>query len=119
MQNLGSVTIKATQSVVTHVSEAPWKFRKIPEAPVILSRINLFAAVALTTSVLLASALSPAFAQDDVRKRGDIACKSSSNRLCSKFVSQGDMAILACLQQNKAKLAGSCRKFLTEIGQLY
>ena len=85
----------------------------------ILSRISLFAAVALSTCTILASAMAPANAQDDVRKRGDIACKSSSNRLCSKFFSQGDMAILACLQQNKAKLAGSCRKFLTEIGQLY
>ena len=56
--------------------------------------------------------------QDDLRRRGDIACKASSNKLCSKFFGQGDMAILACLQQNKAHLAASCRKFLTEIGQL-
>ena len=28
------------------------------------------------------------------------------------------MAILSCLQQNKARLAPSCHKFLTEIGQL-
>jgi hypothetical protein len=60
----------------------------------------------------------PARAQDDIRKRGDIACKSSSNKLCSRFFGQGDMAILACLQQNKMRLAASCRKFLTEIGQL-
>ena len=82
------------------------------------ARISLFAAVALSTCTLLAGTMAPASAQDDVRKRGDKACSSSSNRLCSKFFSQGDMAILACLQQNKAKLAGSCRKFLTEIGQL-
>ena len=53
-----------------------------------------------------------------MRRRGDIACKASSNKLCSKFFGHGDMAILACLQQNKEKLAPSCRKFLTEIGQL-
>jgi hypothetical protein len=61
---------------------------------------------------------TPARAQDDVRKRGDIACKSSTNKLCSKHFGQGDMAILGCLQQNKSRLAPSCRKFLVEIGQL-
>jgi len=62
--------------------------------------------------------LSPSQAQDDMRKRGDRACKASSNKLCSKFFGQGDMMILGCLQQNKVRLTGSCRKFLTEIGQL-
>jgi len=76
-------------------------------------------AAALSIGAVFASlVVAPAKAQDDVRKRGDIACKSSSNKLCSKFFGQGDMAILACLQHNKARLAPSCRKFLTEIGQL-
>jgi len=78
------------------------------------SRIGVLALVLATAATLA----SPAGAQDDVRKRGDIACKSSSNKLCSRFFGQGDMAILACLQQNKTRLAASCRKFLTEIGQL-
>ncbi|MBW8903997.1 MAG: hypothetical protein JF566_08825 [Bradyrhizobium sp.] len=68
--------------------------------------------------IVVTGSFAPASAQDDVRRRGDIACKTSSNQLCSKFFGQGDMAILACLQQNKARLASSCRKFLTEIGQL-
>ena len=80
------------------------------------ARIGLFAAIAIVASAATLS--TPARAQDDIRKRGDIACKSSSNKLCSKFFGQGDMAILACLQQNKARLAPSCHKFLTEIGQL-
>jgi hypothetical protein len=75
------------------------------------------AAVALSVGAVLIS-LSPSQAQDDMRKRGDRACKTSSNRLCSKFFGQGDMMILSCLQQNKVRLNGSCRKFLTEIGQL-
>ena len=29
------------------------------------------------------------------------------------------MAVLGCLQQNKVRLSGTCRKFLTEIGQLH
>jgi hypothetical protein len=39
--------------------------------------------------------------------------------MCSKHFGQGDMAVLGCLQQNKTRLSGSCRKFLTEVGQLY
>ena len=72
------------------------------------------ALIVMTGSVVPASAQQ----QDELRRRGDIACKASSNKLCSKFFGHGDMAILACLQQNKVKLAPSCRKFLTEIGQL-
>ena len=84
----------------------------------IKSRTQLVAAVALSIGTMLLS-LSPSQAQDDMRKRGDRACKTSSNKLCSKFFGQGDMMILSCLQQNKARLTGSCRKFLTEIGQLH
>jgi hypothetical protein len=85
---------------------------------VIKSRTQFVAAIALSIGTMLLS-LSPSQAQDDMRKRGDRACKTSSNKLCSKFFGQGDMMILSCLQQNKARLTGSCRKFLTEIGQLH
>ena len=75
-----------------------------------------------TLALIVATAtIAPASAQqnqDELRRRGDIACKASSNKLCSKFFGSGDMAILACLQQNKDRLQPSCRKFLTEIGQL-
>jgi hypothetical protein len=84
---------------------------------VIKSRTQFVAAIALSIGTMLIS-LSPSQAQDDMRKRGDRACKTSSNKLCSKFFGQGDMMILGCLQQNKVRLTGSCRKFLTEIGQL-
>jgi hypothetical protein len=86
---------------------------KTPEVPV--SRIGLFAALAISIG-----ALAPlgAHAQDDVRKRGDRACGGDSRRMCTKFFQGGDMAILGCLQQNKVRLSGSCRKFLTGIGQL-
>jgi hypothetical protein len=84
---------------------------------VIKSRTQFVAAFAFAIGATLIS-LSPSQAQDDMRKRGDRACKASSNKLCSKFFGQGDMMILGCLQQNKVRLTGACRKFLTEIGQL-
>ena len=74
-------------------------------------------AVVLSAATIAGSALAPAFAQDDVRKRGDKACGADSRRMCTKFFGD-DMQVLACLQNNKVKLSGSCRKFLTEIGQL-
>ena len=83
----------------------------------IKSRTQFVAAIVLSIGTMLIS-LSPSQAQDDMRKRGDRACKASSNKLCSKFFGQGDIMILGCLQQNKVRLTGSCRKFLTEIGQL-
>ena len=82
-------------------------------------RLSVFSAT--LALIVAAGSAAPASAQqqqDELRRRGDIACKTSSNKLCSKFFGQGDMAILACLQQNKERLQPSCRKFLTEIGQL-
>ncbi len=57
-------------------------------------------------------------AQDDVRQRGDRACKGDVNRLCKAVLQQGDMGILACLQENAKKLSRPCSSFLREIGQL-
>jgi hypothetical protein len=89
--------------------------KKTPEVPV-LSRIGLFAALAISTCTL---APFSAHAQDDIRKRGDRACGGDTRRMCTKYFQGGDMAILGCLQQNKVRLSGACRKFLTGIGQLH
>ena len=77
-------------------------------------RLSLLSAL---TAILVIGSFAPASAQDDIRARGDKACGADSRRMCSKFFGD-DMQVLACLQQNKVKLSGSCRKFLTEIGQL-
>ena len=79
-----------------------------------LFRISSFAA-ALSFALIAATAAS---AQGDIRKKGDRACGGDSRKMCSKFFGQGDMMVLGCLQENKTRLSGNCRKFLTEIGQL-
>ena len=79
------------------------------------SRLSLAAAV-LTLGTMLS--VAPGYAQDDIRARGDRACKSDAPRLCKHAFQGGDMAILACFQQNRARLTSTCRKFLTDIGQL-
>ena len=81
----------------------------------IASRIGLFAAL---LSVSTIASIAPASAQDDIRKRGDKACGADSRRMCSRFFGD-DMQVLACLQNNKVRLAKSCHKFLAEIGQLH
>ena len=77
------------------------------------SRIGLLALVLASAAIVT----MPARAQDDIRKRGDKACGADSRRMCSKFFGD-DMQVLACLQNNKLRLAKPCHKFLTEIGQL-
>ena len=79
------------------------------------SRTSLIAAL---LSLATIASIASAYAQDDVRKRGDKACGADSRRMCSKFFGD-DMQVLACLQTNKVRLAKSCHKFLTDIGQLY
>ena len=79
----------------------------------LFSRFSLFAAIAFTLMMI-----APGSAQDDVRKRGDRACGGDSRKMCSRHFPEGDMAILGCLQHNKVRLSNSCRRFLTEIGQL-
>ena len=80
------------------------------------TRLKLLAAVTLL-GISAAIASAPAYAQDDVRQRGDRACGGDSRKMCSQFFGN-DMAVLGCLQQNRPKLSGACTKFLVGIGQL-
>ena len=80
------------------------------------SRLNLIAALALTVSTF--AVVVPSQAQDDLRARGDKACRHDAPKLCKAVLGQGDMVVLSCFQANKDKLSASCRKFLIEVGQL-
>jgi hypothetical protein len=72
------------------------------------------ALVLLTT----AAVSTPSQAQDELRAKGDRACSGDARRLCKNVLGQGDMVVLQCFQEHKARLSGSCRKFLIEVGQL-
>ena len=78
-----------------------------------MRRARFFAV--LVVAILGASA--PGQAQDQ-RNRGNDACTADSAKLCKKFFGRGDMVILTCFQNNRTKLSGKCRKFLTEVGLL-
>ena len=81
-----------------------------------ISRACLFAAAVSAGMLLVAS--SSGYAQDNVRAEGAKACGPDATRLCKHVLEQGDMVMLKCFQNRAAKLAPSCRAFLTKVGRL-
>jgi Cysteine rich repeat len=45
------------------------------------------------------------------------ACARDVSRFCRTVMDQGDFTVLACLQQNRAKLTKACSQVLTNHGQ--
>jgi hypothetical protein len=74
----------------------------------------MFARMLIVSTVLLAA--SAAGAQD--RAQGESACGRDASRVCKKVINDGDMAILGCLKENRAKLRAVCVKHLQDNGQL-
>lgn len=74
--------------------------------------IKFFSAAAALTMLFAVQAS----AQD--RQKEQDACGRDGTRLCKAVLNEGDMAILACLKTNRAKLRPVCLKFLREQGQL-
>jgi len=62
--------------------------------------------------------LFAAGAQAQQRQQEQDACGRDASRLCKAVLENGDMAVLACLKDNRAKLRPVCTKFLQEKGQL-
>jgi hypothetical protein len=60
--------------------------------------------------LLLTSAAS---AQTDTHS----ACARDVSRFCRAKMNDGDMVVLACLQENRAKLGKPCLKVLTDNGR--
>ena len=75
----------------------------------------MFFARILIVSVAVFAATA-AQAQD--RAQSESACGRDASRLCKKVINDGDMAILGCLKENRAKLRPACVKHLQEQGQL-
>ena len=49
--------------------------------------------------------------------RPDAACARDVSRFCRSVMNDGDMVVLACLKQNRARLSRACAKVLTDHGQ--
>ena len=87
-----------------------------PEVPVSVSSARLLAAT-FSVGIMLAAS-SSGYAQDDLRKQGDRACRTDAQRLCKHVLGQGEMIVLKCFQNRRAQLGRSCHAFLTKVGQL-
>jgi uncharacterized membrane protein len=61
-------------------------------------------------------AFTTAQAQD--RAKDESACGRDAARVCKKVINDGDMAILGCLKENRARLRPACVKHLQDHGQL-
>ena len=71
--------------------------------------------IAFAAIVLLPSA---AFAQGSSGTPEDqAACRASVKRYCTQAIQGGDMAVLACLQQNRPRISKPCRQVLIKYGQ--
>lgn len=51
------------------------------------------------------------------QQQGHDACARDVTRFCRAHINDGDQAVLACLQQNRARLSKACAKVLTDHGQ--
>ena len=60
--------------------------------------------------VLMAAAAS-------AQQRGHDACARDVSRFCRAHMNDGDQVVLACLQQNRARLSKACAKVLTDNGR--
>lgn len=68
----------------------------------------------IIAALLLASS---AQAQQGQGQRQDPGCARDVQRFCRAQMNDGDMVILACLQQHRAKLSKTCAKALADNGR--
>jgi hypothetical protein len=76
----------------------------------------------LGLTMLLASVSTGAMAQQPKQQHGgtdqeQAACSRDVSRHCRTLMDQGDLVILACLQQNRAALSKACLQVLVSHGQ--
>ena len=50
-------------------------------------------------------------------QQGHDACARDVSRFCRAQMNDGDMVVLACLKQHRARLSRACDKVLTDNGQ--
>jgi hypothetical protein len=51
------------------------------------------------------------------QQQGRDACTRDASRFCRAHLNEGDQAVLACLQEHRARLSKGCQQTLTEHGQ--
>ena len=77
--------------------------------------------VLLALTLLSLSVSTGAIAQQQQQRSGtpeeQKACSRDVQRFCRPVIDQGDLTILACLQENRPKLTPACDQVLKNHGQ--
>jgi hypothetical protein len=71
----------------------------------------------LLSLAMLLSLSTETFAQHAGTDQDEKACIPDVQRLCRKWMDQGDLTILACLKENRTRLHPACRDVLIRHGQ--
>ena len=61
--------------------------------------------------------VSAASAQQQQQQQGHDACARDVARHCRAVMNNGDDAVLACLQQNRARISKACNQVLVDHGR--
>ena len=67
--------------------------------------------------VLSVAASTNAVAQGGGTSEEQAACARDAQRFCRAVIDQGDLAVLACFQQNRAGISRACDQVLRNHGQ--
>ena len=75
---------------------------------------KFLSALILSSSLLATSAVAQQRSGTPDEQK---ACSRDVQRFCRPLMDQGDLTILACLQQNRPKLTSACNQVLKNHGQ--
>ena len=76
---------------------------------------KFLSALILSSSLLATSAIAQQQRSGTAEEQK--ACSRDVQRFCRSLMDQGDLTILACLQQNRPKLTSACNQVLKNHGQ--
>ena len=71
----------------------------------------------LLSLAMLLSLSTETVAQHAGTDQDEKACTPDVQRLCRKWIDQGDLTVLACLKENRSRLHAACRDVLIRHGQ--
>jgi hypothetical protein len=71
----------------------------------------------MTRFVLAISFVMIAASGASAQQQGQDACARDASRFCRAHLNDGDAVVLACLQQNRARLSKACQATLASHGR--
>jgi hypothetical protein len=87
-------------------------------APSLIRSVLLAAVLLLPTMAVAQMAPQPMRPEGRGTAEEERACEPDARRLCRNVIEQGDMAVLACFQRQRAQLSRACAAVLRRHGQI-